>query len=61
MYHNPRLLSVVFFHAIFSAFGDIQASVINYMAVPLRTFFGRSLQQRFGIGPNSEMYLIIIF
>nr|CAD2189386.1 unnamed protein product [Meloidogyne enterolobii] len=59
MYHNPRLLSVVFFHAIFSAFGDIQASVINYMAVPLRTFFERSLQQRFGIGPNSEIFEFI--
>ncbi|KAL7071362.1 hypothetical protein ACQ4LE_009260 [Meloidogyne hapla] len=56
---NPRLLTVVFFHAIFSAFGDIQSSVINYMAVPLRTFFGRSLKQRYGIETDSETFELI--
>ncbi|KAF7637790.1 MFS domain-containing protein [Meloidogyne graminicola] len=53
---NSRLLFVVLFHTIFSAFGDIQSSIINYMAVPLRTFFERSLKQTYGIEPNSEIF-----
>jgi len=55
----PRLLRVVLFHALFAGFGDIEANVINYMAVPFRKFLADSLELRYGIDPGSDRFELV--
>lgn len=56
---KARLFRVVLFHAIFAAFSDIEASVMNFLAVPVRNFFRRSLQRRYGVQPASEQFELL--
>uniref|UniRef100_A0A915D762 Major facilitator superfamily (MFS) profile domain-containing protein n=1 Tax=Ditylenchus dipsaci TaxID=166011 RepID=A0A915D762_9BILA len=51
---NSRLIHVALFHAIFSNFGDIEANIMNYMAVPVRKFFALSLHSHYGINSSTS-------
>lgn len=49
-----RLAKITLFHGVFASYGDIEASVLNYLYVPIRHFFANSLQTNYGISETSQ-------
>jgi len=49
-----RLVKVSLFHAVFASYGDIEANIMNYMAVPIRHFFAESLHAHYNISSTTD-------
>jgi hypothetical protein len=57
MERSHRLLCVVLFHSIFASFAEVQANIFNFLAIPIRKFFGQSLWLHYGVVPGSQRWV----
>ena len=56
---NHRLILTTLFHAIFAAFGTIEANTLNYLGVPLKHFFNESLSFHYGVDSTEKEFNLI--
>ncbi|TKR70188.1 hypothetical protein L596_022240 [Steinernema carpocapsae] len=56
---NRRLGLVTAVHALLGSFGDIEANIFNFMAVPIRNMFNESLINHYGLFLESEKFEMV--